>query len=160
MVTLAVVFQSAPVLLPVAGLAISPLATLPIALAAIQSKPYGVVSWLAAAFILFIIFPQESAIFACSTGLLGLFLGMRYSKKIYISVIPASFALFVGILALVYVFQINLFGDLTPQSLSLATALAFLAFSMLYACICAWALRLAVAFLIKIKVLKPNRRAG
>lgn len=153
MIALAVLFQSAPVFLPAAGLAISPLASLPVALAAVRSKPYGLLSWLASACILLIIFPQESAIFLCSTGLLGLFLGMYYRKKMYISVLLASLALFSGMILLTRVFHIDVFGDLTPKSSLIISLPVFLVFSVVYATAWAWIVKFAVMFLIKIKLL-------
>lgn len=41
--TLAVIFQSAPVFLPAIGLFLSPLSTLPIAIAAISNIPLGII---------------------------------------------------------------------------------------------------------------------
>lgn len=154
MVALAVLFQSAPVFLPAVGMAISPLASLPIALAAVKSKPYGVAAWLASTLILLIIYPQESAIFVCTTGLMGLFLGLHYTKKMYVSVGLSSIALFVGIIFLIYILQINVLGDI-PQSPFVVSILIILAFSTVYTIAWAWIVRLAVAFLIKGKFIKP-----
>ena len=155
---LAVLLQSAPVFLPFLGMAISPLATLPVALAATRSGAMGVSSLAAATLILCAVSPQEAAVFVCSTGLLGFNLGLLHSRRMALVVPAAGLALYGGILALGYVFSIPVMGYLTPQAPSTPTALILLAFSLLSAALWTWLMRLVTNFLVKLKSLKGSRK--
>ena len=101
--TLAVLFQSLPVFLPGMGLIISPLATLPIALAAVGSTNLGVILLFSSTLILLLISPQEAVIFLFATGLLGLTLGASYNKRIPQSIATATITLFTGINILIHI---------------------------------------------------------
>lgn len=70
--TIAVIFQSAPVFLPVIGLAFSPLSTLPIALAAFYNISLGIAMFFSSALILTLVSVQETVILLFTTGLLGI----------------------------------------------------------------------------------------
>jgi len=128
---LILLLQSAPAWLHGVGLLLSPLATLPIALAAILSIPLGAVVYIAAAFLLMIIIPQEAAIFLLGTGLLGLSLGVCHKKETLQRILIPATALFIGMVFLTKLALIPVFGALTPRSLGVEL-LVFLPFSLVY----------------------------
>jgi hypothetical protein len=70
--TIAVIFQSAPVFLPVIGLVFSPLSTVPIALASFYNISLGITVFFSSALILTLVSLQETIIFLFTTGLLGI----------------------------------------------------------------------------------------
>jgi len=148
---LACILQSSPVWLPGAGLFLSPFATLPAALAAIMSIPLGVVVYLASAFLLMVISPQEAAIFLLATGLLGLFLGIGHRKEMLHRILISGTALFIGLLFLTHLALIPVFGGMTPRSLW-AEFLVYLPFSLLYAALWAYIMRFAVSRLGKTRL--------
>lgn len=127
---LALFFQSAPLWLSGIGLFISPLATLPVALAAALSIPLGAVVYTAAAFLLMLADPQEAAIFLLATGLLGMASGFSRTREHRV-LIPAA-ALCIGLLALTNLGLIPVFGGITPRSVLLQIPVYAL-FSLLYA---------------------------
>ena len=72
---IAVLFQSAPVFLPAIGFALSPLSTLPIAIAAVSNISLGLTVFISSALILVIVDVQETIILLFTTGLLGIVMG-------------------------------------------------------------------------------------
>jgi len=128
---LAFVLQSAPLWLSGAGLVISPLATLPIALAGSLSLPLGAVVYLSAAFLLLLASPQEAAIFMLGTGLLGMGLGICHKRETLQRILISATALFIGMIFLTHLALIPVFGALTPRSLW-GGLLVYLPFSLLY----------------------------
>lgn len=125
--TVAVLFQSAPVFLPAIGLALSPLSTLPIAIAAVSNISLGFTVFFSSALILAIVNAQETIILLFTTGLLGIVIGtLLYRKGIIISILFSSIALSLGMIFLTYIVGISVFIDLTS---SLSTPLTFLIFS-------------------------------
>lgn len=129
---LSVLFQSAPLWLPVAGHALSPLATFPVAAAAFLSPACGVLSFLCISGILLFVSVHETLIFILSTGLLGIALGLLRKTSFALRTCIAGTALFGGMNILFFVLGVNLFGPLT-QSLSGFIGVFFFIFSMLYA---------------------------
>lgn len=146
---LILLFQSAPLWLSGAGLIISPLATLPAALASILSIPLGLVVYLAAAFLLMLISPQEAAIFLLGTGLLGLTLGICHKKETIQQILISATALFIGMVFLTKLALIPVFGSLTPRSLWVEL-LVFLPFSLLYTALWTAVIPFALSLLGKI----------
>lgn len=146
---LSVLFHSAPVFLPGIGLALSPFATLSIALAAVASTYSGVIAWFASAIILLLISPQEAVIFLLTTGPLGLVLGAGYNKRIVPSAAAAGGTLFVGINLLKHVAGIAVFGSMTPNDSLLTEAFIFLLFAAVYSIIWLFILRLIISLLLK-----------
>lgn len=148
---LILLFQSAPVWLHGLGLFLSPLATLPAALATVLSIPLGVVVYMAAAFLLMIVSPQEAAIFLLGTGLLGLSLGIGHKKETLQRILISATALFIGLIFLTKLILIPVFGPLTPRSLGVEF-LVFLPFSLLYTSIWAAVIPFVLSRLDKISL--------
>lgn len=148
---LAVVFQSSPVFLPGIGLALSPFATLPIALAALASTYSGIIALFASALILLFISPQEAAIFLLTTGPLGFALGASYNKGFLKSLAVTGGVLFIGVNILTHVIGIAAFGDLTPDSSLITAAFIFMLFAPFYSCIWIFILNLFVNLLKRTK---------
>ncbi len=130
--SLAILFQSAPIFLPGMGLILSPLATLPIALATIRSSYLGAMVYLSSALVLILVSPQEAAIFMMTTGLLGLSLGISHNKRIVPSIASCTIVLFIGINLLKNVIGLAVFGGLTPEAPFLVEAAVFLLFALVY----------------------------
>ncbi|MEW9095518.1 MAG: hypothetical protein AB2417_10600 [Clostridiaceae bacterium] len=152
--TIAVLFQSAPVFLPAIGLALSPLSTLPIAIAAVSNISLGFTVFFSSALILVIVSAQETIILLFTTGLLGIVIGtLLYRKGIIISILSSSIALSLGMIFLTYIVGISAFVDLTsPLSVPL-TFLIFFSFSLVYASIWNICFRKFMNYLIKIKLI-------
>lgn len=133
--TIAVIFQSAPIFLPAIGLMLSPLSTLPIALAAYFNISLGITVLFSSVLILVFISIQEALIFLFTTGLLGIVVGFLYKKRLIVSVLYTTIALFIGMILLTYFVGISAFGNFT-RSLSIpVTLLIFILFSLIYATI-------------------------
>ncbi|WP_246579120.1 hypothetical protein [Alkaliphilus flagellatus] len=152
--TVAVLFQSAPIFLPTIGLALSPLSTLPIAIAAVSNISLGFTVFFSSALILAIVSAQETIILLFTTGLLGIVIGtLLYRKGIIISILFSSITLSLGMIFLTYIVGILAFVDLT-SSLSIAlTFLIFFLFSLVYASIWNICFRKFMNYLIKIKLI-------
>lgn len=126
--TLTVLFQSAPLFLPMIGLTLSPLSTLPIAIAAVFNVSLGITVFFSSAVILAMFSIQETIILFFTTGLLGIIMGtLLYRKGIIISIIFSSITLTFGITILTYIVRISAFVDFAS---SLTTPLAILFFSI------------------------------
>ncbi|WP_236887479.1 hypothetical protein [Clostridium argentinense] len=150
----AVLFQSAPVFLPVIGLALSPLSTLPIAIAAVSNISLGFTVFFSSALILAIVSAQETIILLFTTGLLGIVIGtLLYRKGIIISILFSSIILSLGIIFLTYIVGIPAFVDLTSSLSTPLTFLIFFSFSLIYASIWNICFRKFMNYLIKIKLI-------
>lgn len=150
-----VLFQAAPVFLPMIGLALSPLSTLPIILAGYFHLSLGIAVYLASAFLLAFVHIQESIILLFTTGLLGVGIGtFLFRKGMIISILFSSTLLFSGILLLTYVVAISPFGNNTPSNSFLITCIIFGLFSFLYASIWNVCIKKFINYLINIKVIK------
>jgi len=126
-----VILQSAPVFLPGIGLALSPLSTLPIAIAANLSFSLGISIYIASVFILLLIHLQEATIFIFTTGILGLVFGALYQKKSFIfSLLISNITLSMGILSLVYL--IGIMNFVIINNSFLITILMIFIFSLIY----------------------------
>lgn len=152
--TVAVLFQSAPVFLPAIGLALSPLSTLPIAIAAVSNISLGFTVFFSSALILAIVSVQETIILLFTTGLLGIVIGtLLYRKGIIISILFSSITLSLGMIFLTYIVGIPAFVDLTSSLSTPLTFLIFFSFSLVYAIIWNICFRKFMNYLIKIKLI-------
>lgn len=152
--TIAVLFQSAPVFLPAIGLALSPLSTLPIAIAAVSNISLGFTVFFSSALILVIVSAQEAIILLFTTGLLGIVMGtLLYRKGIIISILFSSIALSLGMISLTYIVGISAFVDLASKLSTPLTFLIFFLFSLVYASIWNICLRKFMNYLIKIRLI-------
>ena len=152
--TIAVLFQSAPVFLPAIGLALSPLSTLPIAIAAVSNISLGFAVFFSSALILVIVSAQETIILLFTTGLLGIVIGtLLYRKGIIISILFSSIALSLGMISLTYIGGISAFVELASQLSTPLTFLIFFSFSLVYASIWNICFRKFMNYIIKIKLI-------
>ncbi|MCQ1530525.1 hypothetical protein [Lutispora saccharofermentans] len=152
--TIAVLFQSAPVFLPTIGLALSPLSTLPIAIAAVSNISLGFTVFFSSALILVIVSAQETIILLFTTGLLGIVIGtLLYRKGIIISILFSSITLSLGMVFLTYIVGISAFVDLTNSLSTPLTFLIFFSFSLVYASIWNICFKIFMNYLIKIKLI-------
>lgn len=134
LITLSVIFQSAPVFLPFVGLIISPFSTLPIMLATYFRLSLGVLTYISAAFLLMFVSIQESVIFLFTTGIFGIAIGaFLFRKSIIISIIISGIVLTFGMMTLTFAMGIAAFGDFTYKFSILSISIIFGAFSIIYA---------------------------
>jgi hypothetical protein len=142
--TLSVILQLAPIYFSGLGLLLSPLSSLPVIFAALNSVVCGSFSYLCTGLIILIISPHESVIFLLTTGLFGLVLGINYNKKFITAVIMSGSVLFSGINILIYFIGVAAFGDaLTDIPLHIAEII-ILIFSFIYSVI--WMVILKIIF--------------
>lgn len=148
---LTVFFQSAPVLLPTVGLALSPLSTLPVALAAVMNISLGITVWFSSVLIMIIVSPQEAIILLTTTGLQGIVMGaVLYRKGMIFSILSSTIVLPAGMLVLTYVAGVPALGSSTSTlSLSL-TLLIFTVFSLIYVSIWNICFSKFASYLIKV----------
>ncbi len=149
--SLAIIFQTAPIWLPMLGMAISPLSTLPVGVITFISPIAGVVTFLCASLLILAINVQEALIFFFSTGLLGLVLGLFLRKHIVARTLIPGLALFCGLNSLFYIFNINIFGPVT-QYISGFIQIFFILFSILYSVFWSGLISLLITKLSKFKV--------
>jgi hypothetical protein len=149
--TIAVLFQSAPLFLPVLGLALSPLSTLPIAIAAVLNVSLGFTVFFSSVLILTMFSVQETIIMFFTTGLLGIVMGtFLYRKGLIISILFSSIALSLGMISLTYVIRISSFVDFTNSLSTYLIFIIFFIFSFVYASIWNICFRKFMDYLIKI----------
>lgn len=151
--SLAVIFQSAPVFLPSIGLVISPISTLPIAIAALLNVYLGFLVFIATIFILLFIDLQEAIIFAVTTGLLGLIVGsILYQKGMIFSILFSSLGLFIGIITLIYIVDIPSIKEMLTLTSTLILLIIVYIFSIGYALIWNIIIKRFIKYLNKINV--------
>ncbi len=152
--TITVLFQSAPVFLPTIGMTLSPLSTLPVAIAAASNIALGFTVFFSSALILVLVSVQETIILLFTTGLLGIVIGtFLYRKGIIISILFSSIALSLGMLLLTYIVGISGFVDLTSSLSTPLIFLIFFTFSLVYASIWNIYFRKFMNYLIKINLI-------
>jgi hypothetical protein len=135
-------------------LALSPLSTLPIAIAAVSNISLGFTVFFSSALILVIVSAEETIILLFTTGILGIVIGtLLYRKGIIISILFSSIALSLGMIFLTYIAGISAFVDLTSPLSTPLTFLIFFSFSLVYASIWNICLRKFMNYLIKIKLI-------
>lgn len=88
-----VMIQISPLYLPLAGVSLSALATLPAALAGYLSAATGILTFLISATLVCCWSVPQSVIFLCSSGLLGLTLGIMLKKGLHYLIIACTGAL-------------------------------------------------------------------
>ncbi len=128
-----VVLHSAPIFLPVIGLALSPLSTLPVIIGALLFADRVLPMFLAAFALLFLINAQEAVIFLLATGPLGLTVALAAIPTIPFwqkSLIPTSL-LTCGILLLIFLVGLPGLQNIV-ESLNLIIFLAIILFSLIY----------------------------
>lgn len=149
--TFVILFQSAPLFLPVIGLALSPFSTLPIAIASVFHVSLGITVFFSSALLLSILSSQETIILLFTTGLLGFVMGtLLYRKGIIISIIFSGITLSLGMIFLTYIVRISGFVDFTNSIPISLTIFIYLAFSFTYAIIWNICFRKFMDYLIKI----------
>jgi hypothetical protein len=154
-----VLLQAAPVFLPAFGLAISPLNTLPIALASILNYILGITVLFSSVFILLLLSPQEAIILLCTTGLLGVVLGVLiYRKGKLISILASAVALSIGMIFLTYIAAIPSFVELTVTLNFPVVIVLYFLFSLSYVSIWSLCCRKFVKRLVKIKLIEEPGR--
>ncbi|WP_242939181.1 hypothetical protein [Terrisporobacter glycolicus] len=152
--TLAVIFQSAPVFLPAIGLFLSPLSTIPIAIAAFSNIFLGIAVFLSSVLILTMISIQESIILLLTTGVLGVVIGaLLFRRGIISSILFSSVALSLGITFLTYIIGIPGFVDLANSFSTTLAFLIFFLFSLIYSSICNICIKKFINYLTKIKII-------
>lgn len=152
--TLAVIFQSAPVFLPAIGLFLSPLSTIPIAIAAFSNIFLGIAVFLSSLLILTMISIQESIILLFTTGVLGVVIGaLLFRRGIISSILFSSVALSLGITFLTYIVGIPGFVDLANSFSTTLAFLIFFLFSLIYSSICNICIKKFINYLTKIKII-------
>ncbi len=152
--TLAVIFQSAPVFLPAIGLFLSPLSTIPIAIAAFSNIFLGIAVFLSSVLILTMISIQESIILLFTTGVLGVVIGsLLFRRGIISSILFSSVALSLGITFLTYIVGIPGFVDLANSFSTTLAFLIFFLFSLIYSSICNICIKKFINYLTKIKII-------
>lgn len=152
--TLAVIFQSAPVFLPAIGLFLSPLSTIPIAIAAFSNIFLGIAVFLSSVLILTMISIQESIILLFTTGVLGVVIGsLLFRRGIISSILFSSVALSLGITFLTYIVGIPGFVDLANSFSTTVAFLIFFLFSLIYSSICNICIKKFINYLTKIKII-------
>jgi len=123
-----VIFQSAPVFLPVIGMGLSPFSSLPVLLSAYFGTQVGVVVLVSSVLLTFIVSPQEAVILMFSTGPLGFAVGALLARKgVWYTTIISTITLFTGIVILTYVVGVPAFGVFS-KSISLTMILFFFYF--------------------------------
>jgi hypothetical protein len=152
--TVVVLLQSAPVFLPAIGLTLSPLSTLPIAIAAVSNISLGFTVFFSSTLILAIVSPQETVILLFTTGLLGMVMGtLLYRKGIITSILFSSIALSLGMIFLTYIAGVSAFVDLTSSLSTALILIIFFSFSLVYASVWNICLRKFMNYLIKVKLI-------
>ncbi len=153
--SLTVLLQSAPVFFPAVGLALSPLSTLPIALAAVFDISLGISVLFSSVLILIMVSPQEAIILLFTTGILGTVIGtLLYRKGIIVSILSSAIILSIGIIISTYIVGVPAFGDLTCTLSFPVTLLTFFIFSLIYASIWNICFRRFTNYLIKIGLIE------
>lgn len=150
--TVTVLFQSAPLILPMFGMALSPFSTLPIAIAAVINVSLGLTVFFSSTLILILFSVQETLILCFTTGLLGVVMGaLLYRKGILISIFLSSIALTFGIIFLTYIVRFLAFVEFASSFSVTLTLIIFLIFSVVYTSICNVCFRKFMNYLMKIK---------
>jgi len=134
MSALATMFQAAGNLIPGIGLLISPFATLPIFFAICYSIREGILSYVLTIFLLFIIQPSELFVFPFTTGLLGIALGVSFSRlrrRIWV-VSFSAICLLIGIMIILDIFRFPVLGPTVHTTLDIKIILSIFVLSFLY----------------------------
>ncbi|MBO0992879.1 hypothetical protein [Bacillus sp. SD088] len=131
--SLAFILQSAGVFAGV-GYILSILSTGPLVLASILSLRLGVMTYFVTIFLLAMFQPSELFVFPCTTGLLGLSLGMglKCLKRSVLIVTFSALCLTIGISILLYGIKFPILGPAITAQFSSVVIFGVFAFSLLY----------------------------
>lgn len=150
---LAVLFQAAPVFLPAIGLVLSPLSTLPIAIAAASNFLLGLSVLFSSAILLTIVSVQEALILLFTTGLLGIVIGTFLNKKgIIISTLISALALSLGMIVLTYIIGVPAFVELASSLSTPLILFIYFLFSLVYTSIWNICVRKLMKYLSSLKI--------
>ena len=131
--------QSAAACLPVVGLPLSLLSTLPVLAAALYSVQCGWLTFFCAGAALFVACPGQTAVFLCAHGAFGLTLGVCLRRSPAFAVALSAGELLAGLLALIYLFRsypYSVLGDSLPLYLLFILLVIFsISYAMLWALI-------------------------
>lgn len=99
LVSIAVIIQASPLYLPVVGVSLSALSTLPVALASYYNGMTGLLTYLAASILLLFWNVPQAVIFLLTSGLLGIMLGtlIRWRLRLISVVAIPAIALSAGV---------------------------------------------------------------
>lgn len=148
-----VLLQSAPVFLPVIGMALSPFSTLPVALAAVINTYLGTGVLLSSAIILIAVSIQEASILLFATGIFGVVMGaLIFRKGILAAIIFSSLSLSAGMMILTYLVAVPGFVELADSLPFTSILFIFLLFSFIYASIWNVCFRRFANYLLKLKL--------
>jgi len=116
------------------GFAVSALVTLPISIAAIYTIYSGVMAYAATLCLLLFLQPSEIIVFPCTTGLLGLSIGLafRFFKTRAAVIAFAALSLTIGIGILLYGLKFPVLGPSVCSQFHLASLAAIYTFSFFY----------------------------
>lgn len=136
MAALAAILQAAPVFLTEAAVLLTIFSALPIYISARLNPVTGVLSYLAAFFVIMLLSSHEALFFLCTNGVVGLGLGcLRYVKqKRTVTILLNSIALTVSLSIMNYGIGIPVFGTAIPGGWQLQLLLLYL-FSAVYSLI-------------------------
>lgn len=150
--TVTVLFQSAPLFLPVIGMALSPFSTLTIAIAAVINVSLGLAVFFSSVLIQAMFSFQETLILCFTTGLLGVVMGtLLYRKGLWISILLSSIALTFGMAFLTYIVRFLAFVEIANSFSVSLTLIIFLIFSIIYTSIWNVCFRKFMNYLMKIR---------
>lgn len=143
----AAIFQSAGGYMPGIGFVVSAMTTVPICLATIVSVRYGFLSYSVTILLVLFIQPSELLIFSFTTGILGWVLGVScYKSKTRLMVVFLSgVTLFMGIIAILFIFRFPVLGPGFGTSFHFPSLFLIAVFSILYA----WIAAEACSFVLK-----------
>jgi hypothetical protein len=133
------------------GFILSSFSSLPIILASLLSFREGVITYLTTISLLFIFQPTELVIFPFTTGLLGIVIGFsyRYFKNSLVITFTAGFALWIGVMILLYGFNFPVLGPGFSSSFHLQKVGFIFLFSLVYS----WTWVKFTHFFVKVVVL-------
>lgn len=137
-----VILQSAPIYLPTIGLVLSPISSLPVALAAVINIYLGLMVLISSALLLLLVSVQEMMIFIFATGLIGLMLGIFiFRRSLWTSVAASVVSLMIGLMILTYIVAIPGFVSFTATLSFVTIIMIYFIFCFFYICIWAICLR-------------------
>ena len=131
---LAALLQAAGGFLSVLGYAVSPLATAPVFICAVLSRPAGLAAYVLTCLLLFVIQPAELMIFPFTTGLLAVALGLAvhfFRKRLAVAA-AGAFGLTCGIAGLLYIFRFPVLGPFVSVNFSVAASGGIFLFCFCY----------------------------
>lgn len=130
---IAVIFQTAPVILTELFLPVTVLSTFPVYFASRINPKAGFCTFISAAVIIFLISLHEGFFFICTNGVMGLTLGIcrHYTNRKLIITIITSLALFSSLCLVNFIIGIPVFGSELPGLLWVQIILIWI-FSVAY----------------------------